>query len=104
MVGAGGRNLRLTLPKLHAKIKPEQSTWSARGDYIVLKLRKAQGGHWTDLKHVAKFNPTKGMDAKEDPQTGLFNMMKRMYEEGDDNMKRTISEAWTKARDGKEKQ
>lgn len=28
-------------------------------------------------------------------------MMKKMYEEGDDKMKRTIAEAWTKAQDKK---
>ena len=30
-----------------------------------------------------------------------MDMMKKMYEEGDDNMKRTIAEAWTKAQDKK---
>ncbi len=30
-----------------------------------------------------------------------MNMMKKMYEEGDDNMKRTLAEAWTKANDKK---
>lgn len=28
-------------------------------------------------------------------------MMKKMYEEGDDNMKRTIAEAWSKSQDKK---
>ena len=36
-----------------------------------------------------------------DPQAGLMNMMKKMYEEGDDNMKRTIAYAWTKSNDKK---
>ncbi len=30
-------------------------------------------------------------------------MMKKMYEEGDDNMKKTIAEAWTKAQTEKPK-
>jgi calcyclin binding protein len=30
-----------------------------------------------------------------------MGMMKKMYEEGDENMKRTIAEAWTKANDKK---
>lgn len=30
-----------------------------------------------------------------------MKMMKKMYDEGDDNMKRTIAEAWTKSREGK---
>jgi len=30
-----------------------------------------------------------------------MNMMKKMYEEGDDEMKRTIAQAWTKNQDDK---
>ena len=37
----------------------------------------------------------------EDPSGGMMNMMKKMYEDGDENMKRTIAEAWTKANDKK---
>ena len=32
-----------------------------------------------------------------DPSAGLMNMMKQMYEEGDDEMKRTIAKAWTES-------
>lgn len=32
---------------------------------------------------------------------GLMKMMQKMYEDGDDNMKKTISEAFVKAREGK---
>ncbi|KAH9377665.1 hypothetical protein HPB48_000523 [Haemaphysalis longicornis] len=34
-----------------------------------------------------------------DPSASLMNMMKQMYDEGDDEMKRTIAKAWTEARD-----
>jgi calcyclin binding protein len=30
-----------------------------------------------------------------------MHMMKKMYQEGDENMKKTIAEAWTKANDKK---
>jgi calcyclin binding protein len=30
-------------------------------------------------------------EKSKDPQAGLMDMMKKMYEEGDDNMKRTIA-------------
>ena len=42
-------------------------------------------------------DPVKGGD----PSAGLMDMMKKMYDEGDENMKRTIAEAWTKAQDKK---
>ena len=37
----------------------------------------------------------------DDPSAGMMSMMKKMYEEGDENMKRTIAEAWTKSNDKK---
>lgn len=33
-------------------------------------------------------------DEKADPQESLMGMMKQMYDEGDDEMKRTIRKAW----------
>ena len=32
----------------------------------------------------------------------MMKMMQKMYEEGDDNMKRTIAEAFAKAQEGKQ--
>jgi calcyclin binding protein len=40
-------------------------------------------------------------EKSDDPSAGIMNMMKKMYEEGDENMKRTIAEAWTKSNDKK---
>lgn len=37
------------------------------------------------------------MDKSSDPQESLMNMMKQMYEEGDDDMKRTLRKAWHEA-------
>lgn len=34
-----------------------------------------------------------------DPGSSLMNMMKQLYDEGDDEMKRTIAKAWTEARE-----
>merc|ERR1719244_1773010 len=39
------------------------------------------------------------MDKDEDPSAGIMSMMKKMYEDGDDDMKRTIAKAWTESRD-----
>lgn len=32
-----------------------------------------------------------------DPGASIMNMMKKMYDEGDDDMKRTIAKAWTES-------
>ena len=39
------------------------------------------------------------IDENADPNDSLMTMMKQMYEEGDDEMKRTIAKAWTESRD-----
>ena len=56
---------------------------------------------------VAADSKSKAMDPKpdasKDPSAGLMDMMKKMYEEGDDEMKRTIAKAWTEGQDKKVK-
>ena len=37
------------------------------------------------------------MDKDADPQASIMNMMKDMYANGDDDMKRTIGKAWTES-------
>ncbi len=92
-----GKNYKLSIPKLFSKIVPEKSSVRLKKNYLVLKLVKGSMGKWTNIKFEKKFNPTEKMNKKEDPQVGLMKMMQRMYQEGDDGMKRTISEAFTKA-------
>ena len=50
--------------------------------------------HWSDL--TPKFNKTKKDSA--DPTAGIMDMMKQMYDEGDDTMKATIGKAMMDAR------
>ena len=49
--------------------------------------------HWTDL--TAKHRKEPG--AKEDPMGGIMNLMKDMYDSGDDQMKKVIGEAMVSA-------
>lgn len=44
---------------------------------------------------------TPKFDKEEDPGASLMTLMKQMYDDGDDDMKRTIAKAWTEARDKK---
>lgn len=39
------------------------------------------------------------MDEGKDPGDSLMQLMKNMYETGDDEMKRTIAKAWTESRE-----
>ena len=38
-----------------------------------------------------------------DPSEGLMNLLKKMYAEGDDEMKRTINKAWVESREKQSK-
>ena len=65
---------------------------------------KSKSKHWDDIKEKKKAqgdnssSSSSKKDEKEgDPSASLMNMMKELYETGDDNMKRTIAESWQKA-------
>lgn len=71
---------------------------------VILVLAKKTHSDWAGLTQIekqAKAKRTEKLaDAEEsvaDPSTGLMKMMQRIYEEGDDEMKRTISKAWSES-------
>ena len=43
------------------------------------------------------------MDKDEDPGVGLMKLMKQMYNDGDDEMKRTIAKAWHESQEKRAK-
>ncbi|XP_060558475.1 calcyclin-binding protein-like [Ruditapes philippinarum] len=48
-----------------------------------------------------KVNILKSIDKDADPNDSMMSLMKQMYEDGDDEMKRTIAKAWTESREKK---
>lgn len=52
---------------------------------------------------LQKYRPNEADDKrqKEDPNGSLMEMMKEMYLNGDEEMKKTIAESWSKSRDKK---
>ena len=40
-------------------------------------------------------------DPEEDPSSSIMKLMKKMYDEGDDEMKRTLSKSWYEAQNKK---
>lgn len=44
------------------------------------------------------------MDDSADPSEGLMNLLKKIYTEGDDEMKRTLNKAWTESQDKEKRQ
>lgn len=98
-----GKNHSLLITNLMNDILPESSYHKVKTDMVALFLRKSSTANWshvTELEKKAKEPkvPKPEMDGG-DPSASLMNMMKQMYDEGDDEMKRTIAKAWTEARD-----
>ncbi|WCJ27405.1 Calcyclin-binding protein [Euphorbia peplus] len=95
-----GKNYRCAVPKLHKEIEPEKCKILVKPTRVVITLFKASKGNWPDL-HFKEDKLKPNLDKQPDPMAGIMNLMKNMYEEGDEDMKRTIAKAWTDARTGK---
>jgi len=98
------KNHVLEIPKLAGNIVPSTSTCRLKSSNIIVSLRKEkEGTNWGNLTYVMKKekekkdlemdSKTKDMDTN-DPSAGIMNLMKKMYDEGDDEMKRTIKKTW----------
>ncbi|KAL3616894.1 hypothetical protein CASFOL_039288 [Castilleja foliolosa] len=95
-----GKNYRCTVPKLNKEIVPEKCKLIVKPKRVVVTLIKASKGNWLDLHFKEdKLKPSLGKE--KDPMAGIMDLMKNMYEEGDEDMKKTIAKAWTDARTGK---
>lgn len=97
--GYMGSNLKLVQGPLFKEINPKKSKVVVKADKVKVMLSKVetQFSEWSQLK--AKNGKTK--KKKADPSGDLMEMMKDLYDEGDDTMKRTIGEAMMKSRQGK---
>ncbi|KAJ4831637.1 hypothetical protein Tsubulata_024418 [Turnera subulata] len=95
-----GKSYRTAIPKLNQEIVPEKCKVVVKPKRAIITLFKASKGNWLDLQYKEdKLKPN--LDDKRDPMAGIMDLMKNMYEEGDEDMKRTIAKAWTDARSGK---
>ncbi|XP_047308306.1 calcyclin-binding protein-like [Impatiens glandulifera] len=95
-----GKDYRCVILKLNKEIVPEKCKLIVKPNRIVISLWKASKGNWLDL-HFKEDKLTPNLDKNRDPMAGIMDMMKNMYEGGDEEMKRTIAKAWTDARSGK---
>jgi len=95
-----GKNYRCAIPKLNKETVPDKCKVVVKPTKVIVTLFKASKGNWLDLHFKEdKFKPS--MDKEKDPMSGIMDLMKNMYEDGDEDMKRTIAKAWSDARSGK---
>jgi calcyclin binding protein len=101
--GYRNQNLIFSIKRLFGEIIPSESKYLLKNNSLNLVLTKRENKSWSQVafKEEKLGGKSEKAEEKEDPQAGIMNMMKKMYEEGDENMKRTIAEAWTKANDKK---
>lgn len=102
--GLNGKNYRLCKNNLEKDIVPEKSKYIVKADKIVIKLAKVKGEYgsydsWMGL--TAKKTKKEKQASKDNPNTAIMDLMKDMYDSGDDQMKKMIGETMLKQREGK---
>jgi calcyclin binding protein len=99
-----GKNYRLIKENLDKDIIVSESKIVVKKDKVVIKLRKLKGEYsyenWTSLTAKKKRDTASEADKKANPMGGIMDMMKDMYDDGDENMKKIIGEAMMKSQRG----
>ena len=94
-----GKNYRLINDNLEKDIDVDKSKYIIKANKIIIKLGKIKGEYgsydsWQQLtaKKVKKRDASGKSIEDTNPAAGLMDMMKDMYDSGDDNMKKMIGE------------
>jgi calcyclin binding protein len=99
-----GKNYRYVQTNLEKDIIPDQCQTLVKNNKIILKLAKVKGKYsyesWQNLVAKKKRDPVEDQKKGADPTGGIMDMMKNLYDEGDDSMKKIIGEAMLKSRSG----
>jgi calcyclin binding protein len=95
-----GHFYRLSIGPVHAAISPSLSTVRYRRKGLTIVLVKQDKKLWNRLLEDknAKKVPTFDKKKEEDPSQSLMSMMKDLYDQGDDEMKRMMNKAWVRRR------
>lgn len=98
-----GKSYRLFKDGLEKDLDTGKCKTVVKADKIIIKLAKVKQSEYGGFDYWSKLTDTKKGDAKakkEDPQSSIMNMMKQMYDEGDDSMKKIIGETMMKQQRG----
>ena len=100
-----GKSYRLYKDNLENDIDAEKSKIIVKADKVIVKLAKLKKGdyggydYWSKLTDPKKRSKGKS-SSKDDPHKSIMDLMKDMYEGGDDNMKKIIGETMMKQQRG----
>ncbi|XP_061653329.1 calcyclin-binding protein isoform X2 [Phyllopteryx taeniolatus] len=99
-----GKNHQMTVLNLLYPIDDQNSSTKIKTDMVVIMCKKQVAKKWECLTTVDKESKEKDkpkVDDNADPSEGLMSMLKKIYSEGDDEMKRTINKAWSESQEKK---
>jgi calcyclin binding protein len=97
------KNFKFACANLSKEIDPETSYVKATNSGLTIFLKKAQSSdHWDTLEYKKPIigDKSEKKPKDKDPNAGLMDMMKEMYQNGDPEMKRIIAESFSKAQSG----
>ena len=97
------KSYRLFKDNLEKDIDPDKSKFIVKADKVVIKLAKKKGEYgsydfWSKLTDPK--DKKKKTAEKDNPQASIMEMMKNMYDEGNDDMKKVIGETMMKQQRG----
>ena len=100
----GGKNYRLFKDNLEKDIDPEKSKIIVKAEKVIVKLHKVKQGDYGGFEYWSQLTSKKARKSSskkvDDPQQSIMQLMKDMYDEGDDNMRKVIGETMMKQRTG----
>ncbi|KAJ3594322.1 hypothetical protein NHX12_003629 [Muraenolepis orangiensis] len=99
-----GKNHQLTILNLLNLIDAKESCKKIKTDMLLIMCKKQTQKKWEYLTQIEKQSKDKDKPAvneNADPSDGLMNMLKKIYSDGDDEMKRTINKAWSESQEKK---
>lgn len=107
VLGLQNKNYQLTINNLCENIDTTKSYVKVKTDMIIVFLAKLSSKNWSCVTSVEKLLKdakavTPNIGENDDPNASLMNLMKKMYENGDDEMKKTIAKAWTESQEKRE--
>ncbi|XP_067109389.1 calcyclin-binding protein [Osmerus mordax] len=101
-----GKNHQMTMNNLLCPIDVQESSKKVKTDMVLVMCKKKTAKKWDCLTQVEKKTKEKekpNTEENADPSDGLMSMLKKIYSDGDDEMKRTINKAWSESQEKKAK-
>lgn len=99
-----GKNHQMTVNNLLCPIVVSESSKKIKTDMVIIMCKKKSTKKWDCLTQVDKQSKEKdkpSMNENADPSEGLMSVLKKIYTDGDDDMKRTITKAWVESQEKK---